>query len=89
MCGYGVQNESVAAASKTIWTGGCIEIIRVWAEGHLYTICGVALGAALGQLLVIFLAKTLEQQIDSQKSLWSSNRHHAGRHRSNSNNRIK
>lgn len=45
--GYGVQQESVAAASKKIWTNGCIEIIRVWAERNLYTIAGIALGAAL------------------------------------------
>lgn len=42
--GYGVQQESVAAASKKIWTNGCIEIIRVWAERNLYTIAAIALG---------------------------------------------
>lgn len=72
MCGYGVQQSSVAAASKKIWTNGCIEIVRVWAERNLYTIAGVALGAALSQLLVIYLAKTLEGQIDLQKSRWKS-----------------
>ncbi|XP_059621235.1 tetraspanin-33-like [Phlebotomus argentipes] len=72
MCGYGAQNASVAAASKKIWTSGCIEIVRVWAERNLYTIAGVALGAALSQLFVIYLAKTLEGQIDLQKSRWSS-----------------
>lgn len=92
MCGYGVQQQSVAAASKRIWTNGeqgnhlmsrrilivfdlilgCIEIVRVWAERNLYTIAGIALGAALSQLLVIYLAKTLEGQIDLQKSRWSS-----------------
>lgn len=51
---------------------GCIEIVRVWAERNLYTIAGIALGAALSQLLVIYLAKTLEGQIDLQKSRWSS-----------------
>lgn len=61
--GYGVQQESVAAASKKIWTSGCIEIIRVWAERNLYTIAGIALGAALSQLFVIYLAKTLEGQV--------------------------
>lgn len=72
MCGYGVQNMSVAAASKKIWTSGCIEIVRVWAERNLYTIAAIALIAALSQLLVIYLAKTLEGQIDLQKSRWSS-----------------
>lgn len=72
MCGYGLQNSSVAQASKKIWTSGCIDIIRVWAERNLYTIAAIALGAALSQLLIIYLAKTLEGQIDLQKSRWSS-----------------
>lgn len=72
MCGYGSQQDSVAAASKRIWTSGCIEIVRVWAERNLYTIATVALIAALSQLIVIYLAKTLEGQIDLQKSRWHS-----------------
>ncbi|XP_030563081.1 tetraspanin-33-like [Drosophila novamexicana] len=72
MCGYGVQEHSVAAASKLIWTSGCIEIVRVWAERNLYTIAGIALGIALVQLLVIYLAKTLEGQIELQKSRWAA-----------------
>jgi len=50
---------------------GCIEIVRVWVERNLYVIAGVALGIALLQLFVIYLAKTLEGQIDLQKSRWS------------------
>ncbi|XP_077286746.1 tetraspanin-33-like isoform X2 [Arctopsyche grandis] len=72
MCGYGVQKLSVAEASKKVWTSGCIEIVRSWAERNLYTIAGVALGIALSQLLVIYLAKTLEGQIELQKSRWNS-----------------
>lgn len=72
MCGYGVQSQSLPAASKRIWTNGCIEIVRVWAERNLYNIAGIALGAALSQLLVIYLAKTLEGQIESQKNRWAS-----------------
>ncbi|KAH8387647.1 hypothetical protein KR093_008513 [Drosophila rubida] len=72
MCGYAVQKESVAAASKLIWTSGCIEIVRVWAERNLYTMAGIALGVALIQLLVIYLAKTLESQIELQKSRWAN-----------------
>ncbi|XP_034478848.1 tetraspanin-33-like [Drosophila innubila] len=72
MCGYEVQEHSVAAASKLIWTSGCIEIVRVWAERNLYTIAGIALGIALIQLLVIYLAKTLEGQIELQKSRWAT-----------------
>ncbi|CAG9760798.1 unnamed protein product [Ceutorhynchus assimilis] len=68
MCGYGVQTLSVAEASKKVWTSGCIEIVRTWAEGNLYTIAGIALGVALSQLFVIYLSKTLEGQIELQKS---------------------
>ncbi|CAG9118587.1 hypothetical protein JYU34_019517 [Plutella xylostella] len=72
MCGYGVQNYPVAEASKRIWTSGCIEIVRSWAERNLYTIASVALGVALSQLFVIYLAKTLEGQIELQKSRWQT-----------------
>ncbi|KAK9681093.1 Tetraspanin family [Popillia japonica] len=68
MCGYKVQTLSVAEAAKKVWTSGCIEIVRSWAERNLYTIAGIALGVALSQLLVIYLAKTLESQIELQKS---------------------
>ncbi|KAK7863700.1 hypothetical protein R5R35_003086 [Gryllus longicercus] len=72
MCGYGVQELSVAEAGKKVWTSGCIEIVRSWAERNLYTIAGVALGIALSQLFVIYLAKTLEGQIELQKSRWNT-----------------
>ncbi|EDV45641.1 tetraspanin-33 [Drosophila erecta] len=70
MCGYSVQEAPVPEARKRIWTSGCIEIVRVWAEHNLYVIAGNALGIALIQLLVIYLAKTLEGQIELQKSRW-------------------
>ncbi|XP_023724583.1 tetraspanin-33-like [Cryptotermes secundus] len=70
MCGYGAQELPVAEAAKKVWTSGCIEIVRSWAERNLYTIAGVALGTALSQLFVIYLAKTLEGQIELQKSRW-------------------
>lgn len=72
MCGYGVQTLSVAEANKKVWTSGCIDIVRIWAERNLYTIAGIALTVALSQLLVIYLAKTLESQIELQKSRWVS-----------------
>ena len=40
---------------------------------NLYTVGGIAIGIALSQLLVIWLARTLERQIKSQKALWSLN----------------
>lgn len=72
MCGYGAQELSVAEASKKVWTSGCIEVVRSWAERNLYTIAGIALGVALSQLFVIYLGKTLEGQIELQKSRWNS-----------------
>lgn len=72
MCGFGVQKESVVAAGKLIWTSGCIEVVRIWAERNLYTIASVAMGIALLQLFVMYLAKTLEGQIELQKSRWAS-----------------
>lgn len=72
MCGYGAQELPVAEAAKKVWTSGCIEIVRSWAERNLYTIAGVALGIALSQLFVIYLAKTLEGQIELQKSRWNT-----------------
>lgn len=70
MCGYKVQMYPVSEASKKVWTNGCIDIVRSWAERNLYTIAGIALGVALSQLFVIYLAKTLEGQIELQKSRW-------------------
>lgn len=72
MCGNDVQTDPVSEASKKVWTSGCIEIIRSWAERNLYTIAGIALSIALSQLFVIYLAKTLEGQIELQKSRWHS-----------------
>ncbi|XP_016986520.1 tetraspanin-33 [Drosophila rhopaloa] len=72
MCGYGVQEAPVPEARKRIWTSGCIEVVRVQAEHNLYMIAGNALFIALIQLLVIYLAKTLEGQIELQKSRWAT-----------------
>lgn len=72
MCGNKVQTLSIQEANKKIWTNGCIEIVRSWAERNLYTIAGIALGVALSQLFVIYLAKTLEAQIELQRSRWHS-----------------
>ncbi|KAG5668363.1 hypothetical protein PVAND_016304 [Polypedilum vanderplanki] len=72
MCGYGVQSQSVSQASKKVWTSGCIEIVRVWAERNLYLFAGVALSCSFVQLLIIYLAKTLESQIELQRSRWTN-----------------
>lgn len=72
MCGYGVQSQSVSQASKKIWTSGCIDIVRIWAERNLYLFAGVALSCSFIQLLIIYLAKTLEGQIELQRARWTN-----------------
>nr|CAD7414538.1 unnamed protein product [Timema poppensis] len=48
-CCMNATDISVAEAGKKVWTSGCIEIVRSWAEKNLYTIAGFALGIALSQ----------------------------------------
>jgi len=81
MCGFGVQyppgasrilqEEAEAEAVLKINTQGCIPRIQTLIENNLYPVVGVAIGVAVSQLLVIWLSRTLEGQIESQKSLWN------------------
>jgi len=83
MCGFEVQStlrekkenraKDIGDVMSKINTRGCIETIQGLIENNLYTVGGVAIGIALSQLLVIWLARTLEGQIESQKALWSLN----------------
>jgi tetraspanin-33 len=83
MCGFEVQStvkekqegraKDIADVMSKINTRGCIETIQGLIENNLYTVGGIAIGIALSQLLVIWLARTLEGQIESQKALWSLN----------------
>jgi len=70
MCGFGVQSLPKTKIITKIHTLGCIPMIRQYFEQNLYTVGGVALGVALAQLLVIWLSRTLEGQIENQKALW-------------------
>jgi len=70
MCGYETQDLPDAEAAKRIWTSGCISSVEYLLYGNLYIIAGVATGVAFAQLFVIFLSRTLEGQIQRQKSLW-------------------
>lgn len=71
MCGYGMQEKAKTEAIATINTEGCIPTIKTLIENNLYTVVGVSIGIAISQLLVIWLARTLEGQIESQKALWN------------------
>merc|ERR1719150_2657110 len=73
MCGFNVQGKAKTEAFEFINTRGCIPTIQALIENNLYTVGGVAIGIALSQLLVIWLARTLEGQIESQKALWTYN----------------
>lgn len=83
MCGFQVRSSEKEKKSgkgkdetevmTRINTRGCIETIEGLINNNLYTVGGVAIGIALSQLLVIWLARTLEGQIESQKGLWSLN----------------
>ncbi|KAI9556927.1 tetraspanin-33 [Daphnia magna] len=70
MCGYEAQQLTELEAAKKIHISGCISIIEMWVYGNLYIIAGIATVVAFAQLFVIFLARTLEGQIQRQKSLW-------------------
>jgi len=72
MCGFEVQSiKETTEVMKKINTRGCIPTIQGLIENNLYTVGGVAIGIALSQLLVIWLSRTLEGQIESQKALWN------------------
>lgn len=80
MCGFQVQgygsgdsfrSTSDIEAFEKVNTVGCLSTIQGLIEGNLYPVGGVAIGIALSQLLVIWLARTLEGQIEAQKSLWT------------------
>jgi len=71
MCGFEVQSLPKVDVLEKINTEGCIPTIQALIENNLYTVGGVAIGIALSQLLVIWLSRTLEGQIESQKSLWN------------------
>jgi len=74
MCGFGVQDRTVFPKEKDvvkkIHTKGCIYKLQQYFEKNLFTVGIVALCVAVGQLGVIWLSRTLEGQIENQRSLW-------------------
>lgn len=71
MCGFEVQELQIDEVAKKINIEGCIPTIQGIIESNLYPVGGVAIGVALSQLFVIWLSRTLEGQIESQKALWN------------------
>lgn len=70
MCGFGFQAKPYKEVVQHIYTQGCIQRLKVLVEQNIYTVAIVTLGVAIAQLLVIWLARTLEGQIGDQRSLW-------------------
>lgn len=74
MCGFGVQEEkNQKNVVKKIHTIGCINRLQQYFESNLFTVGIVALCVAVTQLGVIWLSRTLEGQIENQRSLWKTN----------------
>lgn len=73
MCGFGVQELPGKDVVTKIHTRGCIPKVRQYFQQNLITVGGIALGVALAQLLVIWLSRTLEGQIENQRALWKYN----------------
>lgn len=79
-CGFEVQDKKWKGVDEQkytkkervekINTEGCMIRLRAFVEGNLYMVAGIALGVAIAQLLVIWLGRKLEGQIEDQKSLW-------------------
>merc|ERR1712029_416679 len=67
MCGFQVQDQPLSYVTVKIYTKGCVDTIKGWVEQNLLTVGGVALGVAAVQLLVIWLARTLESQTGNQE----------------------
>lgn len=74
MCGFGIQElKKESNIKEKIFTEGCIPKIQDYFEHNIYVVGGIALGVALAQLLVIWLSRTLEGQIENQRALWKHN----------------
>jgi len=74
MCGFGVQElKQEKEVVKKVHTKGCIYKLQQYFEKNLFTVGIVALCVAVTQLGVIWLSRTLEGQIENQRSLWKYN----------------
>lgn len=71
MCGFGTQSQDYYQARKVVYTDGCLTAIRESAQRNLHIIAGVALGVAIVQMFVVYLARKLQGQIELQKARWT------------------
>uniref|UniRef100_A0A6G1SMJ9 Tetraspanin-33 n=1 Tax=Aceria tosichella TaxID=561515 RepID=A0A6G1SMJ9_9ACAR len=71
MCGNSIQNiSSVVEVNKFIYTRGCIEAFTEIFERNMNFAACLCLGCALIQLFAMFLARSLQGQIYSQRARW-------------------
>lgn len=71
MCGNSIQNiSSVVEVNKFIYTRGCIEAFTEIFERNMNLAACLCLGCALIQLFAMFLARSLQGQIYSQRARW-------------------
>ncbi|XP_027193832.1 tetraspanin-33-like [Dermatophagoides pteronyssinus] len=71
-CGFNMQNiSSVVEVNKDIFTRGCIEAITEKIAPHIPILAYVCIGIAIIQLLLMFLARSLQGQISAQLSRWN------------------
>lgn len=69
-CNYRVLRKPPNEAEKTINIKGCIPSIQTYVRNNFKAVGGIGIGAAFAQLLIIYLARTLEGQITAQKARW-------------------
>lgn len=71
MCGNSIQNiSSVVEVNKFIYDRGCIEAFTEIFERNMNLAACLCLSCALIQLLAMFLARSLQGQIYSQRARW-------------------
>jgi len=71
MCGNSIQNiSSVVEVNKFIYTRGCIEAFTEIFEKNMNLAACLCLCCALIQLFAMFLARSLQGQIYSQRARW-------------------
>lgn len=71
MCGNSIQNiSSVVEVNNFIYTRGCIEAFTEIFERNMNLAASLCLACALIQLFAMFLARSLQGQIYSQRSRW-------------------
>ncbi|CAH1783679.1 unnamed protein product [Owenia fusiformis] len=70
MCGYDTTNRELSVISSKIYTQGCVKGFGVWLERNTILMGAASLGIIIPQVIGICLARTLVEQIETQKAQW-------------------